>query len=179
MTAGRGIIHSEEPEKGEVHSLQLWLNLPSSKKMVEPRYQDLRGAEMPVRKEPGATLRIYSGSSGDVKAPTQNNVPVTMVEMRLAAGATATQDLPADYNGFIYLIAGSGRFGEGNDLARAAQAVWISPGDEITVTAVEPLHAMLWAGRPLHEPIAAYGPFVMSTPEQIREAFADYQAGRF
>ena len=179
MTAGRGIIHSEEPNAGVVHSLQLWLNLPASSKMIEPRYQDLRGEDMPVRTESGATLRVYSGSSGDVKANTLNNVPVTMVEMRLDAGASVSQDLPSDYNAFVYIVEGVGRFGEAETVARAAQAVWLSAGDEITVAATEPLHAILYAGRPLREPVAAYGPFVMNTPEQIRQAFEDFRAGRF
>src|SRR5690606_8091498 len=101
MTAGRGIIHSEDPLPGEtVHSLQLWLNLPRSDKMAEPRYQDIKSANAPVRTEPGAIVRVFSGHSGDVHAQTQNYIPVTYVEMVVEAGASVTQQLPGSYNGF-------------------------------------------------------------------------------
>ena len=87
MTAGRGLIHNEIPAEGQtVHSLQLWVNLPAAQKMVAPRYQDLVARDMPVRREPGAEIRVFSGSSGGVSAPTRNFVPVTMVEFRLDAG---------------------------------------------------------------------------------------------
>lgn len=95
MTAGKGIIHTEDPVAGEtVRSLQLWVNLPSDKKMAEPRYQNMRAQDMPVRHEEGATMRVFSGSSMGVTANTKNHVPVTMVEFNVDAGATVKQDLP-------------------------------------------------------------------------------------
>ena len=184
MTAGRGIIHIEDPVGAPVHSLQLWLNLPASQKLADPSYQDLRGAEMPVRQQPGAVLRIFSGSSGDVTAKTSNHVPVTMVEIRAEAGATVTQDLPAGDNAFIYVVNGTGRFGAGETPGRAGQAIWFGPTtgehtSRVTVHADGPLHAVLWAGPPLREPVVARGPFVMNSEEQLVEAYADYRAGRF
>ena len=101
MTAGRGVIHKEDPAPGStVHSLQLWINLPSTHKMTEPRYQNLRAEEVPVREEDGATLRVFSGSSQGVQAPTRNIVPVTMVEMIVEPGCTVSQDLPATTTAF-------------------------------------------------------------------------------
>jgi hypothetical protein len=185
MTAGRGIIHSEDPLPGEtVHSLQLWVNLPAAEKMTAPRYQDLSSANMPVRQEEGALIRVFSGSSAGVKASTVNVTPVTYVELLLEAGASVTQDLPGSYNGFVYVLQGSGFFGADETRGAAGQVLWLSSADEeaeseITVRADEPLRALIIAGQPLREPVVAYGPFVMNTKEQIIQAFADYQSGRF
>ena len=96
MTAGRGLIHNEIPAEGvTVHSLQLWVNLPAAEKMTAPRYQDLSGDCVPVRRQPGVEVRVFSGASGGVTAPTKNIVPVTMVEIRLDLGASVRRDLPA------------------------------------------------------------------------------------
>lgn len=185
MTAGRGVIHKEDPESGEtVHSLQLWVNLPSRDKMTEPRYQNLRSQDMPVRREEGAVVRVFSGSSKGTTAPTQNYVPVTMVEITLESGASITQDLPGDYNGFLYVLEGSGTFGTNQVKAAKGQAMLIgSAGDatesEVMIHATEPLRVLLYAGRPVREPVVAYGPFVMNTREQIVQAFEDYQSGKF
>ena len=148
MTAGRGVVHSEEAGRDGAHSLQLWLNLPRALKMTEPRYQDLRGAEMPVRRVDGAELRVFSGTSGSVNGPAQNHVPVTMIEMRIDAGATVRQELPATYNAFLYLIAGNSR------VAQAGQVVWFTPepGD-VVIEAGTAMHAILFAGEPLREPV--------------------------
>ncbi|HUC90550.1 MAG TPA: pirin family protein [Paenibacillus sp.] len=185
MTAGRGVIHKEDPAEGEtVHSLQLWVNLPSGEKMTEPRYQNLRAANMPVREEPGAKIRIFSGESGGVKTPTVNVVPVTMVEFRLEPGVTVKQDLPGGYNGFFFVLEGEGRFGREGVKGTERQALMLGPGEEglpseVTITADTPLRALLYAGQPLREPIAARGPFVMNTEEQIRQAYQDYRDGKF
>lgn len=185
MTAGRGIIHKEDPAIGEtVHSLQLWLNLPAAKKMTETRYQDLQSTRMPLREEPGAKVRVFSGSSGGVTATTLNHVPVTMVEISLEPGATISQDLPGSYNGFIYVLEGRGVFGANEAEGKKNQVLWTNPtGDneesEITITAKEPLKLVLFAGQPLHEPIVAYGPFVMNSEQEIRQAYADFRSGKF
>jgi hypothetical protein len=185
MTAGRGVIHNEDahPEK-PLHTLQLWINLPAAAKMTDPRYQDLRGTEVPVRRLPGAELRVFSGASGNVRASTLNHVPITMVDMRLDAHATVTQDIPAADNGFLYVLGGSGRFGVDRTPARSGQVVWLSRAagegrSEFTVQADEPLHAILWSGRPLQEPVVHYGPFVMNTEDQIMQAIEDFRAGKF
>jgi redox-sensitive bicupin YhaK (pirin superfamily) len=184
MTAGKGIIHREEPHGPRVHTLQLWINLPSDRKMTEPRYQDLRHADLPVRREPGALLRVFSGVSGSVAAATRNHVPITMVDMRLDAGAKVEQDLPARHNAFLYVIEGSGRFGRDATPAKAGQVVWFSRVEadapsNISVRADEPLRAIFWAGLPVREPVFARGPFVMNTPEEVDQAYRDFREGRF
>lgn len=185
MTAGRGVVHNESPLDGEtVHLLQLWVNLPRKNKMTEPRYQNLHVKDAPVRQEGDAFVRVYSGSSGDVVSNVLNYVPVTFVEMVLENGASITQELPGSYNGFIYVLEGSGTFGENNVEAKKGQAMWLGSADEsamssITVSANEKLRLVLFAGEPLREPVVAYGPFVMNTEEEIRQAFQDYREGKF
>lgn len=185
MTAGRGIIHKEDPAEGvTVHSLQLWVNLPASHKMTDTRYQDLQSEKMPLRQEEGAQIRVFSGSSGGVSAPTRNHVPVTMVEITLEPGATVTQDLPGSYNGFIYVLEGSGTFGAKQVEGKKTQVLWMSPTgegeeSEISITAREKLKLVLFAGQPIKENVVAYGPFVMNTEQEIREAYADFRSGKF
>ncbi|MDF2670085.1 MAG: pirin [Paenibacillus sp.] len=185
MTAGRGIIHSEDPLPGEtVHSLQLWVNLARSDKMAEPRYQDIKAENAPLREEEGAVVRVFSGASGGVQAPTLNHIPVTYVEMRMEADAILSQDLPGSYNGFIYVLEGKGRFGVNEVAGSEREVLWLgavegAEASEITVRADEALRLILVAGQPIHEPVVAYGPFVMNIDEEIREAFEDYRSGKF
>jgi redox-sensitive bicupin YhaK (pirin superfamily) len=186
MTAGRGMIHLEQPAEGvTVHSLQLWVNLPAADKMVEPSAQNLVAADLPLRREPGARIRVFSGKSGDVVAPTRNYAPVTMLEIQLEAAARVRQELPADYNAFIVVLEGDGLVGSEQSPVHAGDVVWLTRTDDDGVSEVEiaggtaPLRALLFAGRPLREPVVAYGPFVMNTEEEIHQAYADYLAGRF
>jgi quercetin 2,3-dioxygenase len=185
MTAGRGVIHNESPLDGEkVHLLQLWVNLPRKDKMVKPRYQNMHANDMPVRQENGALIKVYSGSSGDIVSNTLNYAPVTFVEMVLEKGASIIQDLPGTYNGYIYVLEGSGTFGENKVEAKKGQAMWLGSSDDskwsgVQVSANENLKVILFAGEPLREPVVAYGPFVMNTEEEIRQAYRDYHAGKF
>ncbi|MBB3113498.1 hypothetical protein FHS18_005610 [Paenibacillus phyllosphaerae] len=185
MTAGRGVIHKEDPAPGEtVHSLQLWVNLPSKDKMTAPRYQNLRSANMPVRQEAGATIRVFSGSSGGVTASTHNFTPITMVELIVEPGASVKQELPGTYNGFFFVLEGEGKFGRDETIGTERSALLLErAGDhdrsEVTITAVSKLRVLLYAGEPLGEPIVARGPFVMNTEEQIRQAYQDYREGKF
>ncbi|HEX7929103.1 MAG TPA: pirin-like C-terminal cupin domain-containing protein, partial [bacterium] len=142
-------------------------------------------SELPVRGEPGAELRVYSGTSGDITAPTRNHLPITMVEFKLEPGATVAQALPAHHNAFLYVLEGRGQFGADAKPAEAGQVVWVSRAakegpSELRVAAGDaPLRTMLWAGPPLGEPVVSYGPFVMNTMDEIRQAYLDYQAGKF
>ena len=185
MTAGRGVLHNESPLDGEkVHLLQLWVNLPRKYKMVKPRYQNMHAKDMPVREENGALIRVYSGSSGDIVSNTLNYAPVTFVEIVLEKGSSAIQDLPGTYNGYIYVLEGSGTFGENKVEAKKGQAMWLGSADEeirsgIHVSANENLRLVLFAGEPIKEPVVAYGPFVMNTEEEIRQAYQDYREGKF
>ncbi|KHL91249.1 pirin [Paenibacillus sp. IHB B 3415] len=184
MTAGSGVEHNEVPSEGmTAHSLQLWVNLPKVHKMTKPRYQNLKSEDMPVRQEEGATIKVFSGSSRGVVAPTQNYVPVTMVEMLIEPGYTVTQDLPGSYNGFIYVLEGNGTFGQNNVKASKGQVLALSQGgsceSEIEITAIQTLRVLLYAGEPIQEPVVARGPFVMNTEREITEAFSEYRQGTF
>ena len=191
MTAGRGIIHLEQPADGvTVHSLQLWVNLPAAYKMVEPRTQNLVSADLPLRREQGAEIRVFSGTSGDVISPTKNYTPVTMLEVRLEAGARIRQELPADYNAFIVVLEGDGLIRDNQSPVRLGDVVWLTRTDEDSLSEMSisevsiaggtaPLRVLLYAGRPLREPVVARGPFVMNTEAQLRQASIDYREGRF
>ncbi|MBX9975006.1 pirin family protein [Cytobacillus firmus] len=184
MTAGSGVVHNEVPSEGiTAHSLQLWINLPSGKKMTAPRYQNLKGSEVPVREEEGVIFKVFSGSSKGVVSPALNHVPVTMVEARMKKGASASQDLPGSYKGFIYILEGSGTFGENEAHAVKGQVLELGNGgnaeSEIFVKAEEPLRFLLYAGEPVKEKIVARGPFVMNTEEEIRTAYKEYMEGTF
>ena len=186
MTAGRGIMHLEAPpENVAVHTLQLWVNLPKANKLTAPRYQDISSSNIPLRKEEGVTYRVFSGNSGDVVSTTKNYVPVTYVEIIIDSGYTANQDIPSDYNGFMYILEGSGVFG-GNQVKGGKGEVLLLDSvketvgtSEITIKADEKLRIIFVAGKPLNEPIVARGPFVMNTEEEIRQSFSDYRNGKF
>lgn len=184
MTAGEGILHIEEAqEEGFAHLLQLWVNLPAENKMVEPRYQEISHAQAPVRKENGAEIKVISGSSGGVSSQTKNYASVTMVEITLLEAHTVVQDFPADFNGFIYVIDGAGIFGANKVVGKKNDVLWLKPSvdenSEVELHATEPLLCVVIAGKPLREPVAAKGPFVMNTEEQIKQAFKDFREGRF
>ena len=186
MTAGSGLIHLEAPPKGTmVHLLQLWVNLPKANKMATPRYQDISGSSVPLRKEEGVTYKVYSGNSGEVVSEVENYVPVTMVELLIDAGYTANQDLPADYRGFMYILEGTGVFGSNQVMAEKGEVLLLDeikePGEtsDIVIKANNKLRVILYAGRPLNEPISARGPFVMNTEEELTQAYSDYRAGKF
>ncbi|WP_342514320.1 pirin family protein [Sporosarcina sp. FSL K6-1522] len=185
MTAGKGIMHTEDPAVGDtVRSLQLWVNLPSAKKMTEPRYQNMRAQDMSVRQEEGATVRVFSGSSMGVMAATKNYVPVTMVELNVEAGVTVKQDLPGSYNGFLYIVEGQGMFGKDRTVGQAGQVLWLERGlsnehTEVSIQATEKLRVLLYAGQPIGEKVVARGPFVMNSEEEIVQAYKDYREGKF
>lgn len=185
LTAGRGVIHNENPLPGTTtHALQLWVNLPASAKMTAPRYQDLRGGDLPTRREPGVEIRLLSGSSGGVSSPTLNHVPVTAIDARMNDGATFEHELETGANAFLLVLEGSAFVGRQERPVASGELAWLTRNDEApSLVAVKASgHAtrlLLFAGRPLREPVVFGGPFVMNTQEQIDEAFADFRAGRF
>lgn len=185
MTAGRGVVHNETPADGErVHLLQFWVNLPRRNKMTEPRYQNIHAKDAPVRQEDGALIRVFSGSSGNVVSNTLNYTPITFVEMLVDSRASVIQDLPGNYNGFIYVLEGSGTFGQNKVEAQKGQVMWLGIADEantstIHISANEKLRLVLFAAMPLREPVVARGPFVMNTEEEIVQAYEDYRNGTF
>ena len=186
MTAGSGVIHNEEMvSSGEVRVLQLWLTLSKAERWVAPRFERIEGGDAPVRREDGAEIRLYSGSSGELRSPTRNHVPVTLADVRLEPGARIEQDLPASYNGFVYVIEGAARVGADGSLLVAGQVGWLDrPTQEgesalLLVGDEGGARMILYAGEPTGDPIVTQGPFVGDTRQDITRVYREYLEGRF
>lgn len=201
MTAGRGLLHSEMAHmKNPVHTLQLWVNLPADKKMIEPRYQDLRRDQVPVRKEKKQQygdgfieVMVFSGRSGNVQGPdtVAKHVPITMLDVVIKhnGGVPFTQEIPAGQEGFVLILSGEGKFGKDNTSLKESQIGHLSKTNNnqcptnLTVVADEKstsqLRFLLWTGQPLRQPVVAYGSFVMNSKQQIDETISDYRNGAF
>jgi len=186
MTAGRGIIHAENVmAKGKVRVLQLWLTLPKDQRWTTPGFQTIHTDAVPVRREPGVEVRIYSGASGDIHATARNHVPVTIAEITMAPHASLEQDIPKSYNGFVFLIRGSVTTGEDAVLLKTGQVGCLDrPNGEGSsvlhvVAGEEGARLVLYAGQPQGDRIVSYGPFIGDSKEDIARLFAEYQAGRF
>jgi redox-sensitive bicupin YhaK (pirin superfamily) len=183
MTAGRGILHSEMPqqEAGLMWGFQLWVNLPATEKMTEPRYQDIAPERIPVATPaPGVSVRVIAGELGDVTGPVGGvaTAPVYL-DVALEPGTTVSVPLPEGHSAFAYVFDGKEASVAGQVLSRSELAV-LSQGDSVTLAATDAAtRILLVAGQPLNEPVTRYGPFVMNTPEQIHEAIADFRAGKF
>jgi redox-sensitive bicupin YhaK (pirin superfamily) len=187
MTAGRGIVHSEMPEQedGLMWGFQLWVNLPAADKMSAPRYQDIAPERIPVVEAgDGVRVRVLAGRFGQTVGPVSGiAVEPLYLDIELAAGARSVAAIPAGHNAFAYVYTGAAELGPA-DAAKAVQrgelAVLERDGDALLITAGnEPTRLILVAGKPLDEPVAKYGPFVMNTQQQIVEAIRDYQSGKF
>jgi hypothetical protein len=185
MTAGRGIVHSEMPqqENGLMWGFQLWVNLPASDKMTTPRYQDIQGDQIPEAEvADGVNARVIAGElAGVTGAVTDVATDPVYFDLHFDAGASLTVPLPALHNSFIYVYegqVGAGPPSERTTVERGELAL-LSHGDSLDLVAgSEPCRLILLAGRPLGEPIARYGPFVMNTNDELKQAFIDYQSGR-
>lgn len=186
MTAGRGIIHSELPEQEEglMHGFQLWLNLPSQSKLCTPAYQDISAQQIPLlTPQEGANIKLIAGAfEGHQGAVQRPQTEPLYLDIELSAGSQYFAAIPASHNAFLYLYQGSLAVGEHAQLLQAqhlgilnndadSQGVWLQ--------AKQPSRVLLIAGRPLAEPIAQWGPFVMNTREEIEQAVEDYRNGRF
>jgi hypothetical protein len=189
MTAGAGVVHSEMPEEkftaagGRMHGFQIWVNLPRQDKMMKPRYQELPDAGIPVAESADGKVKvkIIAGESLGKSAAIDTRTPIALLHMTLQPGGAIDQALPANYNGFAYVIAGAGEFGADARRAGAHQMVIFGndgAGVKIGNASAEPLELLLLAGVPLDEPVVRYGPFVMNTEAEIHQAIKDYQDGR-
>jgi hypothetical protein len=184
MTAGSGIVHSELPEQaeGRMEGFQLWLNLRSSDKMRAPWYRDIQSVEIPeFTTSAGVTARVIAGDSHGVAGAMRREVTEPLyLDLGLVAGSTFAQTLPPAFNAFVYVYRGALRIGETRVPAqRMAILNNSADSDGVVLQADEPTRALLIAGMPLGEPIAQHGPFVMNTREELMQAVADYQAGKF
>ncbi len=188
MTAGRGIIHSEMPEQehGRLAGFQLWVNLPATEKMCPPAYHEYPASEIPTEiRDNGTTLRVITGAtSAQTIGPVQGVAtdPVYL-DVTLPADCTLTEPMPNGHTAFIFVIDGELTLPDGENtpaLLSATQLGTLSNGAAVCVTAGDAgARFLLVAAKPLNEPIARYGPFVMNTQHEIEQAVADYNAGRF
>ncbi|MDP3373185.1 MAG: pirin family protein [Hydrogenophaga sp.] len=183
MTAGKGVIHSEIPqqEAGVMEGFQLWLNLPGRDKMNAPWYRDFKNAELPRFTTPeGVGVTVIAGEShGVAGAVTRETTAPVYLDLHFQTGATFAQALPATHNAFVYVYRGEVTVGGQRVPAQRMALLANEPGsDGVVITASADAKALLIAGRPLNEPIAQYGPFVMNTKEEIYQALNDFRDGR-
>ena len=189
MTAARGIIHSEMPEQkdGLMHGFQLWINLPAEDKMKQPRYQDIASNKIAEIHEEGVDIRVIVGEvsrHGEVATGPVSAIATEprYLDVQLQPGVRFEQSTPADHNALIYVFDGALEANGDDGFARleAGRAGVLSDGDQVVVTAGEAgARFLLLSARPIGEPIAQYGPFVMNTREEIEQAIRDYQNGEF
>lgn len=178
MTAGRGIIHSEMPERaeGRLRGFQLWVNLPAALKMVPPRYQDMPSARFAIKESDGVSLRVIAGEALGCKGPVETLIPVRLMTATLAEGARFELAVPKAHNCFVYVYAGEGKCA-GQSVETGTLAV-LEGGDRVLFDAgAKGASFLLCDGMPIGEPIARHGPFVMNTREEILRAFHDYEKG--
>ena len=193
MTAGSGLLHKEAPPEhlvmsgGLFHGFQLWVNLPAKDKWLPPRYQDLGGGETTLltTHDGGALIRLIAGSLGEHEGPGDTHTPITMIHATLHPGARLQLPWRADFNALAYVLNGEGSFGLERRPAGSGQMVLFGQGDALTMSANDvqesrspDLDILLLGGRPIREPVAWYGPFVMNTREELVEAFNDFEAGK-
>ena len=193
MTAGAGVLHIEKPPEqlvasgGLFHGIQLWVNLPKAQKWVDPRYQDLRGGEVKLLSSPdgGALIRIIAGELAGHQGPGDTYTPITLLHASLAPGARLDLPWRPDFNGLVYVLAGNGTVGTDQQPVHTGQLAVYGDGGAITLAAAKEqesrapeLEVLILGGRPIKEPVAWGGPFVMNTREEVMQAFEDFQAGK-
>ena len=186
MTAGRGIIHGENVgAKGKVRLLQLWLTLPKADRWTEPGFQTIHTDAVPVRRENGAEVRIYSGGSGSLRSKTRNHVPVTITEITLESHASIEQEIPSSYNGFVFMLRGSIQVGANATSLKVGQTGWldrpkVDGASLLRVTAGEEgARLVFYAGQPQGDPIVSYGPFIGDSKQDIVRLYTEFQSGQF
>ncbi len=182
MTAGRGIVHSEMPEQEEglMRGFQLWVNLPARDKMGPPKYQEFAPQNIPeVNTSEGVLVKVIAGRVGEVEGPVQQ--PATQplyLDVQLAARANFAQAIDAGHNAFAYVY--EGEVEVGGQSAGKGELLVLGAGESVAFTGkAANSRFILVAGRPIGEPVARYGPFVMNTQAEIMQAVQDFQAGRF
>lgn len=189
MTAGAGVVHSEMPSKrlrelgGRMHGFQIWVNLPRSKKLVAPRYQEIPANRIPeAHSDDGrAHVRVIAGEALGARAVIDTHTPISYHDWTLEPGADVVVPVDAEQNVCVYVFRGSANVGrEGREIEDGQLAV-LGAGDSVRLAVkggVLTARLLLLAGRPLREPVARYGPFVMNTRDELMQAFDDYQSGR-
>ncbi|MEX2659426.1 MAG: pirin family protein, partial [Acidimicrobiales bacterium] len=193
MTAGAGILHIETPPEeivtagGLFHGLQLWVNLPAAQKWVEPRYQDLTGGAVTLLSsvDGGALVRLIAGDLGEQQGPGSTYSPMTMVHATVAPGARLVLPWPTSFNALAYVLAGSALLGPERRPVELGELTVFGDGDEIVAEAAPvqegpatALELLVLGGKPIREPVAWWGPFVMNTRDELQQAVDDFHAGK-
>ena len=185
MTAGRGIVHQEMPQRteGPLRGLQLWVNIPAASKMGEPRYREIGAAELPlVSPHAGLAVRVIAGEVAGVRGPVQDAViDPQYLDITLEPGADLEHPTPVGHTVFAYAVEGAGRVGAGaaHELRRGELALFGAGGSVTAAAGGRAFRLLLVSGRPIGEPIAWSGPIVMNTDEELATAFHEYREGRF
>ena len=186
MNAGSGARHAEEAVDNDIaHTLQLWLNLPKELKGTTTSYQNVYSEEAPVVQFDGGTLKVYSGETAGVKGPLEPLVPFALAEIQLSEGAEFSYEFPEGYNAFLYVLSGDLEAGENRISLKKSSAATLTFNDggtgssELTLKANRRSRVLVYSGKPIKEEVVAYGPFVMNSMEEIRQAYRDYQEGKF
>lgn len=187
MTAAKGLLHEEMHSPaftrrgGTFEAIQLWVNLPAKYKMIEPHYQSITSDRIPVVKldDEGSVLRVIAGYYQGLKGPANTYTPINLWELRLLAGQTVELDFPENYTTLLFALKGSVKINNSATINDAELAFFERLGKTITLTALKEATLLIMNGEPIDEPIAGYGPFVMNTQEEIRQAVEDFDAGRF
>ncbi len=181
MTSGSGIMHEEMPQKpkrGKMEGFQLWVNLPARLKMTDPRYQEVKADDIPEVKVNGARVKVIAGEYQGVKGPVKEiYADPVYLDVFLSSGGEFKQFITPGHNAFIYLYEGRGVV-SGEEVSSTRLLV-LGDGDHLEVNSREDMRFLLISGKPLNEPIARHGPFVMNTREEIREALEDLRKGTF
>ncbi|MCK0091593.1 pirin family protein [Rhodococcus sp. HNM0563] len=193
MTAGGGVLHIEAPPEqlvvtgGLFHGVQLWVNLPKSDKLVAPRYQDIAGSKVALLSSPdgGALIRVIAGELDGHQGPGSTYTPITLLHATIAPGARVTLPWNPEFNSLAYVLAGSGLVGSERRPVREGQLAVFGRGETITIAAADTqdsrtasVEVFILGGKPIREPVAMAGPFVMNTRAEVIQAFEDFQAGR-
>jgi redox-sensitive bicupin YhaK (pirin superfamily) len=186
MTAASGVVHEEfhgpnyASTGGPFEMIQLWVNLPARMKMGEPGYQGITLDRIPEVLLPGGAgkVRVIAGDCLGVKGPARTHTPIRLWDMRLNAGKSSSFKIDPDQTTLLFVLSGGIETGAGTRVSPAELAVLEEQGDGFEIRAIEDSKVLFLGGEPLNEPIVGYGPFVMNTEEEIRQAFIDYRSGR-
>lgn len=181
MRAGKGIVHEEMPaqEAGMLRGFQFWLNLPASKKMSEPAWQDVKPADIPVWQNESVSIKVLAGNYAELQGPIQREDTQPMIlDIRWQQAATFSLPIASTHNAFIYLYQGKARTDNAN-IPLQQMGVLSSDGQQLSINGESGAGLLVVAAKPLNEPIAAGGPFVMNTDNELQQAFMDYRSGRF
>ena len=183
MTAGRGIIHSEEPHidfkknGGLMHGFQIWINLPAKYKMIKPRYQEIPANQSPTTEKNGVWVRVIAGECLGLKSSIDTMVPIEFIHVKMKEKSNLEKEIDQSLNTMIYVF--GGEIVVHNKVVKDGELALLSYGEKLLISSNKKSEFLILAGPELNEPIARHGPFVMNTREEIRQAFIDYQNGTF